>query len=509
MPLKEGDLLRSTDVYQSEQNLYGTDAFSRVDIKPRSAGDGPTPDTRLSDVIVSLEEQPARLVTYGGGYSTDLGPNAFVDLRHVNLFGKLWEGGARIRASQRQQLAQIDFINPRFWRDRPNHFAPLTFSAMYQRDTTVTRFFRSSFDKGTEGIVQRVDENGNPIDEFGNSAGDPTINRAVVTAETNRTLSIKARSLIYFRYRFEDVRIFDISSLLIKDLLEPDRKTRISGFGVTYVRDTRRNCNIKFSILDIIAKGYPENPCQYSATDPTNGQYLTAEYNISVPALGANIGFQKFQASYNYYYTFGKLKKTTFAARGILGMGTVGKGADRFTNSSFPSFNGLLPISERFFGGGANNLRGFAFEEAGPRAVIVPTGTFHDSKGKQVFLDPFTVPFGGNALAVVNLEGRMPLTKSLRVLPFYDGGNVFRRPGDIFHRPVIDPRDVEKYNQRAVWGHTVGLGFRIKTPIGGDLGIDYGYLLNPPTFIIPQAAGGNALYRLRQGIVHFQFAQAF
>ena len=73
-----------------------------------------------------------------------------------------------MRISRLQQLAQIDFSNPRFMRDGKNadgtvRFAPLTFTAQYQRDSTITRFFRSVFDNGTFGIVQRIDENGNPI----------------------------------------------------------------------------------------------------------------------------------------------------------------------------------------------------------------------------------------------------------------------------------------------------------------------------------------------------------
>src|ERR1043166_149772 len=36
--LRSGELLRSADIYTSEQNLYSTDAFSRVDIKPQQIG---------------------------------------------------------------------------------------------------------------------------------------------------------------------------------------------------------------------------------------------------------------------------------------------------------------------------------------------------------------------------------------------------------------------------------------------------------------------------------------
>ena len=506
--LKKGDFLRSVDIYTSEQNLYGTDAFSRVDIKPRPAGDAPGGD-RLVDVIVGIEEQPARLMTYGGGFSTDLGLNGFFDIRHVNLFGKLWQGGARIKASQRQQLIQFDLINPRFIRDGEKRFAPLTISAQYQRDTTVTRFFRSAFDKGTFGVVQRIDAKGNPIDQFGGAAGSPTLNRLSLSVETSRTISRKNRSLVFLRYRFEDVRLFNIESLLIKDLLRPDARTRISGFGATFARDTRQNCSVKYTLLDRIAKGEPSSPCRYNSSDPTRGDYLTADYNVSLPALGANIGFHKFQASYNFYRTVAAFKNTTFAARAVIGLGQVFSGGNRFTSAQFPSLNGLLPISERFFAGGANTLRGFGFEEAGPRVAIVPQGTFRDSKGNQVFLDPFTVPFGGNALAVVNLEARVPISKSIRAVPFYDGGNVFRRISDIFKASSAPPNNVELQNQRTLWTHTAGLGLRIKTPVGGEFGVDYGRLLNPPRFLIPQAAGPNAIYQLPRDHIHFRFSQAF
>jgi outer membrane protein insertion porin family len=507
--LRPGELLKATDVYTSEQNLYGSDAFQKVEIKPRAAGFRPD-GSPIRDLIVNVEEQAPRILSYGGGYSTDVGANAFVDIRHLNLFGRLWQGGARVRASRLQQIVQIDYLNPRFFRDGDKRFAPLTLSAQYQRDSTVTRFFRSAFDKGTFGIVQRVDENGNPIDIFGVETGDPTLNRATFTAETNRTISRRNRSVLFFRYRFEDVRLYKIESLLIKDLLLPDSKIRVSGFGATFVRDTRERCGIEYTILEIIARGEPGESCKYNASDPTNGSYLTAEYNFSLPALGANIGFQKFQASYNYYYTFPKLKNTTIAARGILGLANVFSNGDRFPPDQFPGLEGILPISERFFAGGANTLRGFDYEEAGPRVVVVPEGIFHDNKGDPKFLDPFTVPFGGNALAVVNVEARIPLTKSVRAVSFYDGGNVFLNVKDIFKAPApAAPGDVFVQNLRAVWSHTVGAGLRVKTPVGGEIGVDYGYLLNPPEFLIPQVNAPNAIYRLNPNQVHFRFSHAF
>jgi outer membrane protein insertion porin family len=511
--LRPDSVLRATDIFTSEQNLYATSAFKRVEIKTQPAGER-ADGSRLTDVIVNVEEEKPRLITYGGGFSTDSGAFGFFDIRDYNLFGNLHQGGARFRASRLQQLAQIDFINPRFMRDGKNvdgsiRYAPLTFTAQYQRDSTVTRFFRSTFDKGTFGIVQRVNDQGNPIDQFGVATSSPTINRFTLSAETSRTISRKSRSILFARYRFEDVRLFNVESLLIKDLLLPDSRIRTSGIVLNFVRDTRENCSIKYTLLEIISRGEPGEPCRYNSGDPTRGDYLTAEYNISVPALGANIGFQKFQASYNYYRTFSALRNTTFAGRAILGLASVFSEGNRFSSSQFPGLDGILPISERFFAGGSTTLRGFEFESAGPRIVSVPQGIFLDSDRKPVFLKPFTVPFGGNALAIINLEARIPLTKSIRAVPFYDGGNVFRRVKDIFNPPDVAANDVVGQNLRALWSHTVGLGFRIKTPIGGEFGVDYGYLLNPPRFLIPQTNGTNAIFQVRQTQIHFRFSQAF
>ena len=127
LALRPGEYLRATDIYTSEQTLYSTDAFSRVEIKPRAAGGLPSGE-RLSDVIVSVEEQAPRILSYGGGYSSDLGTSGFVDLRHFNFMGNLWQAGTRVQMSPRQQLIQLDFVHPRFVPDGEKRFAPITLS---------------------------------------------------------------------------------------------------------------------------------------------------------------------------------------------------------------------------------------------------------------------------------------------------------------------------------------------------------------------------------------------
>jgi outer membrane protein insertion porin family len=510
IPIKPGQLLQADQLTESERNLYATDAFRQANITTEPAGTKDDGSGELRDVFINIEESPPRILSYGGGYSTDEGARGFVDIRHVNLLGRLYQGGARIQMSQRQQLVQLNFTNPRFMREASGRFAPLTFTAQYLRDTGVTRFFRTTLDKGAMGIVQRLDEEGNPIDEFGAKTGEPSINRLSFNLETSRTLSRRTRSLLFVRYRYEDVRIFKTASLLVAPLLQPDRIVRISGVGATFARDTRQNCNNRRSLLERIRTGEEGDPCRYNATDATTGDFLSVDYQLSAQFLGGNVSFNRINATYQRYFQFKRLNNTVIAGRATLGAASLFSVRDRDGNGTIDETDRSLPISERFFGGGSTTLRGFAFEEAGPRRVIVPQGQFRDREGNQIFIPPFTVPVGGNALAILNLEARVPLTSFFQAVPFYDGGNVFRRVGEIFKPRASTPADVDNYNLRALWTNTVGLGVRLRLPIGGSFAVDYGYLLNPPEFLVPQTAPAPpAVYRLRQGQLHFRFTQAF
>lgn len=501
--LREGEVLRADKINESERALYATDAFRQVLIHTEPAGETAA-GFKKHDVIIDVEELKPREMGYGGGYSTDNGPLGFFDIRNLNMFGKLRQGAFRVRASRRQQLVRLEYIDPRFTRYGTNQFAPLALSMQYQRDSTVTRFFRSTIDRGAFGIVQRLDANGKPIDEFGQPAGEPTINRFTFNAETQRTIDAKTQSILFLRYSYEDVRLFNINSLLIASILRPDRAIRLSRLGASFVRDTRNN--------------------QFESK---RGDFLTLNYSLALSQLGGNLSFHKFEANYRRYYELKQFRGTVLAGNISLGLATLFNPRDRNGNGVIDDVDRTLPISERFFSGGSTTLRGFSFEEAGPRVVVPecflqsPTprgcGLFRNQNGDLVQLNPFTVPIGGNALAVVNLEARTPLTKSLQIVPFYDGGNVFRRVSDIFGRGKTvedDPNAsltdrINAHNLRQHWTHTVGLGFGFKTPVGGTLSIDYGWLVNPPDFLIPQASGNPAIFRLHRGQINFRFTQAF
>jgi outer membrane protein insertion porin family len=519
IPLSPGDILRADRITEAERALYVTDAFRQVLISQQPAGDAPGGAKRY-DVIIDVEEKRPRVIEYGGGYSTDTGVLGLLELTNVDFMNKLRQGAIRVRASQRQQLIRFEFLDPRYFHYGKRQFSPLALSAQYLRDSTITRFFRSTIDRGTFGVVQRLDAKGNPIDVLGNRVGQPTIDRVTLGVETQRVLSQKSHSLLFLRYFYEDVRLRKIESLLIQPILQPDQVVRLSGVGASFVVDTRQRCERRLpgSVAgdeETIRSG---EVCRYNQTDATRGQFLSADFRVAARALGGNKSLMRFESTYHAYYKVHRARNTVFAGNLTVGLASLFNPRDLNGNRQIDDFDLLLPISERFFSGGSTTLRGFGYEEAGPRQVVVPQGQFRDRKGNLIGLNPFTVPIGGNAMVIMNLEARVPVTRDLQVVPFYDGGNVFRSIKDILHPKPITPTgnfvdDVNAQNLRVRWSHTAGLGFRIKTPLGGALAIDYGYLMNPSKFLIPQNLNTNspstAIYKLHQGQIQFRFTQTF
>ena len=149
---------------------------------------------------------------YGGGFSTDTGPLGLLEVQQR----KPDEQAAPWRHASAGQSAGSNCCvlsmsirgSPAMARDSSRRWLS---RFEYQRDSTVTRFFRSAIDRGTNGIVQRLDEDGNPVDEFGVRVNEPTINRFTVAVETQRVLDQRTHTIVFARYSYEDVRLFNLA----------------------------------------------------------------------------------------------------------------------------------------------------------------------------------------------------------------------------------------------------------------------------------------------------------
>jgi outer membrane protein insertion porin family len=99
-----------------------------------------------------------------------------------------------------------------------------------------------------------------------------------------------------------------------------------------------------------------------------------------------------------------------------------------------------VPISDRLFLGGPNNLRGFDYRDVSPK----------DSQGQ---------PVGGQALARATVEMTFPVIEKVRGAVFYDTGFVEKRAWD--------------YTPEGNLASDAGFGLRLDLPVG-PIRIDYG-----------------------------------
>jgi outer membrane protein assembly factor BamA len=120
----------------------------------------------------------------------------------------------------------------------------------------------------------------------------------------------------------------------------------------------------------------------------------------------------------------------------------------------------MVPLSERFFSGGADSLRGFPIDGAGPQRPVNVCAT----PGNPATCTLISVPLGGNMLFILNTEARFPtkIIKDLGAVLFYDGGNVY---SNINLRQFVDD-----------YTNSIGVGLRYKTPVG-PVRFDVGYRL--------------------------------
>jgi len=318
---------------------------------------------------------------------------------------------------------------------------PTTFSAFYQRDSDVRAFVRRRF---VGGDVKESSD--------GRSFG---VNRFVGFIQTERKLG--DRMALRFRYSLENVKLFNLENIPDIEVTRNEPSLRLSEFSIGFTRETRDN-----------------------ALSPSRGQLFSFDHSVAARELGGNESFNKFFGQYQRYDTPKALGGTTIAFAARFGLAGLYRLVDRDGDGTISEAERRLPISERFFAGGATTLRGFGFEEAGPQGVLEPRNPNEL---------PTLVPIGGDALVIFNFELRFPLSRRWRLVPFYDLGNVFRRVSDINFAGMTN---------------SVGLGLRFNTPIG-PIGVDYGYLLDPPFFI---TASGAAL-RQSRGAFHIRIGQSF
>jgi outer membrane protein assembly complex protein YaeT len=118
-----------------------------------------------------------------------------------------------------------------------------------------------------------------------------------------------------------------------------------------------------------------------------------------------------------------------------------------------------IPLSERFYSGGASTNRAFPDNQAGPRDTL--TG----------------FPIGGSALFFHSTELRFPLIgDNIGGVLFHDMGNVYSDVTSISFR--FHQRNLQDFDYMV---HSIGFGIRVRTPVGPIRG-DFSFSPNSPRF---------------------------
>lgn len=296
--------------------------------------------------------------------------------------------------------------------------------------------------------------------------------REEASVQVSQVFSKSLTGLFRFAYRRVSVSNVIIPVLLIPQFVQP---VRLGILSANLVQDRRDN-----------------------SADPHKGMYNTVDIGITGRFLGSQRSFGRALVRNATYYP---LRKNLVLARQTQ-FGLI----KPFSAPVGVAEQESVPLPERFFAGGADSLRAFPYNQAGPRdtgAPLAPGGPASQATG---------FPLGGNALFVNNVELRFPfIGDNIQGVVFHDMGNVYSSISKISFR--VHQNNLQDFNYMV---HAAGFGIRYRTPVG-PIRADLAYSINPPSFIgfqgtpvqllgcNPSAPPSGVCQGVPQNISHFQF----
>ena len=405
-PISEGQLLTA------ESDLYGLGIFDWASVRPLR----PISTQTKEEVVVKVHEAKQNTVIFGGGLEViprsgniPVGTVAIPGIPPIGL-------GSKFTTSQQS------YFGPRgtFEFDRHN--------VRGRAETASIAILASRLDQRASFTYTDPHFVGSSWTSTFSISGERTTENSIYTAElgqasfqVQKALNAKRTKNLIFRYSFQRT---DLSNITIPDLVLPqDQRVRLSTFSAEYLRDTR------------------DKPL-----DAHRGLYQTFVFGVTPTALGSSADFVRALGQTAIYR---QVKPWLVFANNVrLGFAVPFSGSD-------------VPLSERFFSGGADSLRGFPINGAGPQRPVQVCANPNDPTTCTLI----SVPVGGDMLFVLNSEARfpIPLKSGLGGVVFYDGGNVYT---NINFRQFLNN-----------YTNSVGIGFRYDTPVG-PVRFDVGYRIS-------------------------------
>jgi outer membrane protein insertion porin family len=260
LPMAEGDPFNPEDVVEAQRRLTALGIFQRVEVEPLRPPPGP-----VADVVVTVEEGKPWHVGFGLGYSTFEGVRGFVEAGHDNLFGTAQSLTLRLRASERNERADLVHRMPRLLGTRWTGDAALFF--------------------------EHQDELGFELEQIGVSVG------------AERDLGRWFRGLrTATRYTLSRVDRFAVDPALL-------------------AADVTRGTEILSTVTTDLALDRRDRPF-----DPGRGSFHLLSTELGGVALGGDSDFLKWRAETAWF--FGWLPRTVVALSARVGLATPLLGTD-------------------------------------------------------------------------------------------------------------------------------------------------------------------------------------
>jgi len=396
LAVKPGDVFDTTLVDVSKKRLENLNYFSRVET--------PATDTIVpgrKDLNVIVEEKRTGSFNFGVGFSTIDSLLGFAELQQSNFDILNWPnftgGGQRFRIRGQYGLQRSDFVV----------------------SLTEPWFLGYKLSVGVEGYYR----NANFL--------------SAVYQQENYGVAFQARKQIWRalsargEYRIENIRIYNVDNVDQNDYFFLD------GYGDGY--NGNENAG---PVIEDAAGTYTKSAFTGSLTwDTRDSLFLTRKGElieltgfIAGGPLGGTV--QDYGLSLEFSKYFSLPLDLIFLVKGQIAI-TNGWGGSN--GSSDDGYGNGVPIFDRLYLGGANNMRGFNFREVGP-------------------VDEYGNPIGGNSLAYITFEMTFPIVSRVRGAFFTDMGFV-----------NVDPGDFSTSNANV----DAGFGLRLDLPIG-PIRVDYG-----------------------------------
>ena len=396
LAVKPGEVYDTTLVDVSKKRLENLNYFSKVETQPT---DTVVPGRKDLNVIV--EEKRTGSFNFGAGFSTIDSLIGFAEIQQSNFDVTNWPnftgGGQRFRIRAQYGLLRQDFV----------------------ASLTEPWFLGYKLSAGVEAYYRNADF------------------LSAVYAQENAGFALQTRQQVWralsarTEYRFERVVIYDVGDDIYDDYYGGE--TVFGGFSG----------NGKYGpvIKDAAGTYYKSALTGALVWDTRDSLFLTRKGELveftgflSGGFLGGTV--QDYGLSLEAAKYVPLPWDLIFLAKGQLAV-TNGWGPNQSSDDA--GYGNGVPIFDRLYLGGANNMRGFNFREVGP-------------------VDVDDNPIGGNSLAYVTLELTFPIISRVRGAVFTDAGFV----------------NADAYDFGASGANVdVGIGLRLDLPIG-PIRVDYG-----------------------------------